>query len=285
MKTFFSIISTETNHFSGEQIAVGLIFVTPEKVYYKYAPSKLNWLKKLDSGKGYFQLTETALKNIQKTVKEHNKAPYLLFEKTFSKEYFKYLNQYAAGAIAFSGPKPINIKMDDAIFEDYFKKMIGVTELAKHNSKISFNHKIKKIIQAKNVEAYADIDYKLKADQIEGILQDTKLPLITMNGSVQALETIDFKQTNNTVTSHLYKAEIIYNSLAKFCKYKDLKMAKLKLAFNQPKKENQNLFNMVYKEKKKAFEFNELNEVEGFINEIADSKNNYHKFSEILHNH
>lgn len=79
-----------------------------------------------------------------------------------------------------------------------FKKIINSEDIIRiaattqDKSRANFHQKIKKLILSKEIEEFADIDYVLKPDQIEGILKDFKLSLLTKNGSVQAMETVDF---------------------------------------------------------------------------------------------
>lgn len=281
MKSFFSILSIETNSFSGEQIAIGLIFVTPEKIYFKYAPSKLKWLKKIKSGEDFFILAKEALESIHQITTRHNKNPYSFFTQYFSDEYFKYLNQYSAGALVFSEPRTLPLEINDAVFENYFQKIIGIAATIQDKSRANFHQKVKKLILSKEIEEFADIDYVLKPDQIEGILKDFKLSLLTKNGSVQAMETVDFTASRNSLISHLYEMEILYKSLNKFCNSIGLIMSKFKVAFEPPNKNNMDLFNLAYDEKKDLFEFNEYHQIEEYIDEIKNS-GNYEKFSKVL---
>lgn len=281
MTSFFSIISTQTNSFSGENIAVGLVFVTPEKVFFKYAPSKLTWLKKLNLGEEISDLAETGLKNIEKAVKEHNEKGPSLFKSIFSKEYFDYLNQYANGAIVFSKPEALPISVNKQVFNEYFEKMIGLPPFEEKKINV-FQQKVKKIFKAQNADSFADINLILKVNQIEGILKDTRIPLITKNGSVKAIEVLDFTQTKENIIANIYEAQILHWALQQFCHTKGLKMDKLKLAFEEPKgKQQKTIFDLVHKEKKGMFELNALGEVEEFLKEAARSEK-YSKFSEVL---
>ncbi len=283
MTPFYSIISTETNHFSNEKIAVGLIFVA-DKVYFKYSETKLKWLKKLKQGDDFYDLTHSSLKNIEQVIKkEHNATDPKLFKNFLSKEYFAYLNQYAAGVISFSEPALLAIEMNESVFESYYEKMIGETyeQIAKASTP-TFTKKIKTLFTEKNAAQFADLDYVFKVGQVDGILKDYKLPLITKNGAVQGLDTMDFTQSENTIISKFYETEVMYKGLHKLCESKQLKTDKLKIAFEIPdQQQSKKFFDLVYKEKKELFDFKEFPEVESFI-EKAGQSGVYQKFSELI---
>lgn len=72
------------------------------------------------------------------------------------------------------------------------------------------------------------------------------------------------------------------NVLDQFCQSKHLEMGKIKLAFEQPQeKQGKKLFNLVYKEKKDLFDFYELDQLNDFLEEAAQS-GEYSKFSDLF---
>lgn len=284
MKPFFSIISIQTNSYSNETLAVGLIIVADKK-YFSYSSAKLQWLKKLTIGNDLFFLAETALKKIENLVKtENNTIQYKTMNQLFSLDYFTYLNQYSAGAITFSEPVLLDIKMNDTVFANYYEKIVGEPLISeKKVIKSTFNKKINQLFNSKEVEPFADINFQLDSNKFEGVLKDTKISLITKNGSISAIQTIDFSLTINSIVSHLYEAQIICGSLKKFGEINSKQVDKIKLAIEVPNDntEQKELFDKVYTEKNNIFEFCEYNNVESFVEKVASSKK-YSKFSELL---
>ena len=67
MKTFFSLISIQTNSFSLEKVVVGVLAITENKVYFEYSKTKLQLLDKLaPSHNGISQFANKALQQIKK---------------------------------------------------------------------------------------------------------------------------------------------------------------------------------------------------------------------------
>lgn len=284
MTPFFSIISVQTNSYSKESVAVGLIVVA-DKVYFSYSIAKLNYLKKLDDGKALHFLAENGLKKIKKAVDDKNIAHNLpLGQNAFSVDYFNYLNQYAAGALTFSEPQMLNVFFDDKVFAKYYKKMIGesLPEIQVNKTHLNFKSKIKVLFQKKQIEEKADVDYILKADKFEGVLKNTTVSLITVNGSISCLQAIDLNIQQNTIINHIYEAQVVNEGLKKFGETAHKKTDNIKIAFEKPiEKEAINFFNKLYIEKKDIFDFYEYDKVAEFADHIASSKE-YSKFSEFL---
>lgn len=282
MKSFFSIISITTNNHSSESIAVGLIMVS-DKVYFEYSTSKLNWIKNLYLGEDTFYLVQSSLKKIKNIIKKENtNNSYKLIGDLFSMEYFSYLNQYSGGVFSFSSPVMLPIEINKKEFESYYMKMIGEAIPQKTVKVKSFQQKIKSLYKTKQVKEFADINFKMNPSCFSGILKPTTLSMITKNGAVQALQTIDFSQSENSVIGNLYESQIIENSLNDFCNQHNLKVDKLKIAFEIPKNiQDKKLFNKAYKANKGNFQFLDLSEVEDFINKAKISES-YIPFSTLF---
>ena len=285
MKPFFSIISVQTNSFSNESIAVGLIFVS-DKIYFGFSQTKLHWLKKLNTGNELFFLVENSLKKIQSIVNQENESIHQkkLLNQIFTKDYFVYLDQYSAGAIKFSEPVAIDIQLNDVVFANYYLKIVGeaITPSPKKLKNI-FLSSLNSLFKQKEVEDKADVNIQLHSNQFEGLLKNTKLSFITKNGAVNAIQSIDFTASISTIVSNLYEAQIINEGLEHFCDSKKVGFEKLKLAFELPDahSEQKPLFDKFYKEKKDNFEFCELDEIEQFVSKVAKS-DKYSKFSNLL---
>lgn len=282
MTPFFSIISVQTNSYSHENVAVGLIVVA-DKIYFDYSTSKLNFLKKLIDGKSIKFLAETNLKKIAKSVKEKNSTGQTkLLDDLYSLDYFEYLNQYAAGALAFSAPKMLKIEFDNYVFAQYYQKMIGEALSVKKQQTTSFKIKIKTLLYDKQIEDKADINYTLKANNISGVLKNTNVSLITVNGSINCLQALDWSTHTDTIVKHIYETQIIAEGLNQFGKIHDKKVDKIKLAIEVPSNKKQKMFfDKIYMEKKELFDFYEYEQVKDFATTISKS-DQYNKFSDLI---
>lgn len=283
MTPFFSILSVQTNSYSQENVAVGLLVVA-DKVYFNYSIQKLNFLKKFDNGQGMYFLAVNNLNKITKSVSEKNTiAQTQLVQDIYSIDYFKYLNQYTAGAVTFSEPKKLNINFNDKVFAQYYQQMIGESlSLKKQKTINTFKSKINSLFKNYELDSKVDIDYTLKADKLSGVLKNTKVSLITVNGKISCLQTIDLTINKNSVINHLYETQIIFDGLNQFAKSHNKQIDKIKLAIEIPvDKKEKDFFDAIYTQKKEIFDFYEYDQVEKFTTTIAES-DQYSKFSELL---
>lgn len=283
MTPYFSILYVQTNTFSQETVAVGLLVVA-DKIYFNYSNSKLNFLKNLSDGEGMHFLAENNLNKIAKSVKEKNNTGQTqLVQDIYSLEYFKYLNQYAAGALAFSEPKALNIPFNEKVFSQYYQQIIGEPLSIKiQQSKSTFKSKIKTLLKKEDLDSKADINYTLKADKLSGVLKNTKVSLITVNGNISCLQAIDMSINQDSIVHHIYETQIIFDGLNKLAKSHNKQVDKIKLAVEIPKdKKQKQFFDKIYLEKKDFFDFYEYEQVKEFAAEISNS-DQFSKFSELL---
>ncbi|GHA80984.1 hypothetical protein [Pontibacter akesuensis] len=288
MKTFFSIISVQTNSFSNENIVVGIIAISSNKIHFAYSKNKLSLVDKLSSAKiGSF--AKSILNQIHNRVLDANlelssNQSKLEFKNlVFSEEYFKYLNKYNNGVLAFSEPVQINLEFNSDYFSNYYKSFVG-EDLAVETfeTKKSFYKKLKPYFEKENLKEKADIKFVFDPLCFKGILKETQIPLITKNGKISSLQTIDFDINTNTIANHIYETQIIYEALYDFSKKVNLKLDKIKIAYEEPELESEQhkLFDLAVKEYKDVFEFVTLDEVNVYTDKICNSKNT--KFSELI---
>ena len=66
MKTFFSIISIQTNPISSEKVVMGVLAITENEIYFDYSISKLGLLDKLAPTRiGIGSMAKNALQQIK----------------------------------------------------------------------------------------------------------------------------------------------------------------------------------------------------------------------------
>lgn len=78
----------------------------------------------------------------------------------------------------------------------------------------------------------ADLQYTLNPKKFKGILKSVQIPLITVNGSINALQAVDFSL--QPITNHLYETKVIFDALNTFSKQRNNKLEKVKVAFEEP---------------------------------------------------
>jgi hypothetical protein len=282
MKTFFSILSIKTNSFSNEKIAIGLIAVTANQVYYTYSKNKLALLDKISPNNKMASFVKSMLKQYEHTIETSNTS-LLSSQKilnhninVFSFEYFDYLNKYNNNLIQFTEPVVINKEFSQNDFSAYYLKFIGEQiEVKQPQETKSFYKKVKPFLHKENIETKADINFTLNPVSFKGILKETNLPLITKNGNISALQIIDFSNQPNTIAGNFYETQIVLNALQTFAKGIKCGVDKIKIGFEEPQlnSEQHKVFDMAYTEYKDAFEFSTLNDVDTFTDKIVKSKN------------
>lgn len=289
MKTFLSILSVKTNSYSNEKIVLGLIAVTANEVFYAYSKTKLALLNKFSKEEDIAFFLKSLLNQVQHTVEESNKTltsnqSSLIHGVTvFSEDYFSYLSKYNNGIFQFSEPVIINTNFSANDFANYYGKFVGESLTIKSpKPKKTFYQKLKPLFEKDSLKQKADINFQFNPVTFKGILKETNIPLITKNGDISALQTIDFTLQPNTIANHFYETQIILNALTIFSKKIGCNVEKIKIGFEEPelKTEQHKLFNMAFSEYKNVFEFLTIDKVEKYTDKIAESENV--KFSSLL---
>lgn len=287
MKTFISIISAKTNSYSNEKVVIGLLAISAHKIYFEYANEKLNLFTKFFSGQNPMSLLKKVLEQIKIASEEQNlanstvKIP--LNASLYTEEYFEYLKKYSNGLLQFSETIEIPKLFTFENFESYFKNFVGSELKSKPFSKKSNIHStVKAYFKKEGLTEKADVDFNLNPINFKGILKATKIPLITKNGAVNAIQVIDFKTQPTSITNHLYETKIIQESLVKFLNPKQIKLNKIQIAFDEPEIDTpqHTIFDMAYSEYKEVFDFIDYEKVDKITSEILNSNNT--KFSGLV---
>lgn len=283
MESFISIISIQTNSLTNENVVVGLVAVYGKAVYFDYSKSKLSLAQKISGSQELVTLTKSALQKIEKQVKSVNNSQKSLFSNShFNISYFEYLNQYSAGAVKFSVPFQLNKKMDQSSFSDYYEKFVG-EKLIKKVQNYSFKSSVKKYFDKEGLNEKADLSYKLNPNTYKGIFSEATLPLITKNGSVTAVQLVDFSASKDVCAKNLYLSTNVFYSLNSYCKQKlNTSMGKMKIVFEEPdlKSESHKVFQLAKNESSDIFEFIQKEELDVFTDQILDY--NYVTFSSLI---
>jgi hypothetical protein len=289
MKTFFSTLSIQTNPVSLEKVVVALLAVTESHVFFHYSKSKLNLLDKLAPAQiGIGALAKKSLQQIKNNVNETNKAlqkdqTTIVFAKSiFSKEYFSYLNKYNNGILSFSEPAALPFDFTTEKFKSYYLHFVGEPFEVVEVKTQSFAQKIKPAFEKEGLEEKADLKFYFDPINFHGVFKDTDVSLITKNGDISAIQTLDFNLTEHSVVNNVYETQSIHAALQHFAKKNGVGVKPIQIVYEEPPLNStaHNLFDITYSNLKLDFDFITPDVLEQQTEKIANSNNM--KFTDYL---
>ncbi|SHM54313.1 hypothetical protein [Flavobacterium xanthum] len=290
MKTFFSIVSIQTNPISSEKVVMGVLAITENEIYFDYSKNKLGLLDKLAPTKiGIGSMAKNALQQIKQKVTEANKAltkdqKKLVFEKSiFSKDYISYLNKYNNGILFFSEPASLSFDFTAEKFMQYYYNFVGeMVAIETKKEMVTFAKKIKPAFEKEGLDEKADLKFTFDPFTFNGILKETHIPLITKNGAISAIQIVDFSLGEQTVVHHLYETKILQQVLNVFAIKAKTAVNKIKIAFEEPNEGTlqHELFDLSFQNYKDDFDFITPDKLEKETDIISNSNNI--KFSEFI---
>jgi hypothetical protein len=192
MKSFYSIIRFVNNPLSKENLAIGLILISNNKVYYKFSHEKVQLVNKINPLN--FKLLEYTIDKISNFIKNELESEISLFsdDNKVNFEYLKRLSVYNNGFLQFDNPSIINIDFDDVKFNDFFHKYIDLV-IKPAEKKIvdnTFSRIIKNVFQ-EPLKDIININYKVKKADIPNLFFDYNLDGIGYNGIIYSVKSID----------------------------------------------------------------------------------------------
>lgn len=228
MKTFVSPLYIQTNHYTNEKIACALLAANEKGVFFKINNDKIDCAAKLSPDnikllvKNAFELIGNKVEatNLKLSAKQIS-----LFEieNNFKKDYIEYLSKYASGVIQFNAPKPFDIELNEASFENLFQKFVG-KEIFPPEIDKSFSTSIKKSLHKPELKEKADINYQLNPTIFNGLLKKALVSMATTNGSLDLYQAVDFNNSEISVAHKLYELIAIKSSVSEYANKKlDLK--------------------------------------------------------------
>jgi hypothetical protein len=277
MESFISILSVQTNAHTNENVVVGLLAVSSNSIFFDYSKTKVAFAQKISGSQQLGVLALSLLKKIEHQVKqETDPQTKLIFTKSkFISSYFKYLNDYSAGALKFSEPVIINKVFDDHSYLDYYLKFVG--EKSNHKPSVAtFKSKLKKYFSKEGLNQKADIAYKVNPEQFKGVYNDTTIPLITKNGVITAVQFIDFESSKEVCANHLYQFTNIHYGLSDFCiNQLNIPTSKMKIVCVEPdlSSDSHKVFELAAKESSDIFEFINPDQLGQYTDDILNSNN------------
>jgi len=286
MKSLLSIIYLQTNNISGEKIAVGLLAIGEDEIFFQVSSYKLKLAAKLSNAdlQKHAEISFALIANkVAENNKENKSNTLIKKDSLFTKEYITYLNKYSAGLIQFDAPKTYAGNIDHIIFKKLFQQFIGEWEERHDNSNkgIQFHTQIRKQLNKPVFTEKVDVDYILQPTTIIGLLKPQDITLISKNGNILAAQAIDFTNSEEVITRHTYELEVIINCLENLgqknigTKHK----GNYYLLFNKPVSNSpqEKLLNEIQKTKKSIMHIEEAEYLEEL--EKKFEKENYNKFS------
>lgn len=289
MKAFYSVIYFQSNSFSSEKIAGGLLLFSPQNIWFEYLPMKLEIISKLmtEHVTSHLKLT---LKGIEQFVKTFNSKPvysdqlpcFAEPESFFNELYASYLNKYSQGILQYNEPQPIAAIPSTKLFNALFEKFVGKKKEFISPGKYNFHNEIQKKLNKPTLKEKVDINLKLNPQKFEGIYSETKISLIGKNGVLTAMQDIDFDINMETLGQHLNQWDVLVDALGKLSQRKQWNKGDYNLVFNKPKSNSlqEKLLNKVKKSNDKAFKLIDVNEVETIIAKVES--NDYTPFTKLI---
>ena len=129
MRTHYSIISASIRPEIGERLAIGLLLLGKEEIFFQFSKDKINILKGLIKDDAY-KFFKESLKQITNVVDTENNKKSMLFTEsgfinsTFSKGYLEYLSRYSNNLLNFTTPRIIDLPATKELFISLFRKYI-----------------------------------------------------------------------------------------------------------------------------------------------------------------
>lgn len=192
MKSFYSIIRFVNNPLSKENLAIGLIMISSDKIFYKFSNEKIQLVNKINPLN--FKLLEYTIDKISNFIKSELENDSSLFsnDSKVNLEYLKRLSVYNNGFLQFDNPSAINIEFDKLNFDVFFNKYIDL--VIKPVEKKAIDNRFSKVVNEvfrEPLREIINIDYKVKKEEIPNLFFDYKLDGIGYNGIIYTVKSID----------------------------------------------------------------------------------------------
>lgn len=287
MKSFFVPTYLKLGKLNDEKLLVGIIAVTPNQIVVKYSAKRIQLCAQVVSPE-YSLLAKEVLDQIHTKANEVNsnlmKDNGFHFEQShiFNADYFEYLKKYSQNTLVFGNLEVMSPHLTSAAIDVLYENLLNEKAEPVKVSKSSFHTKIKTCLKASGIEDKADIDFKISPNQVAGLYNDMNVSLISKNGSIFAVEAIDFTIGMQQLTHSLNAFEVLIGSLNQFSKDHQFKNGTYQVLNSVPQvgSEQEKLLNHIYKFKKDLYKI----VPEDSLGEITTKikKGNYTKFSSLL---
>lgn len=223
MKSFYSIIRYVSNQWSNESIAVGLLVVYGQSIFFKISDRKLRLASKLNPQAN--KLLKFSLDQLNKFVEgerekhqEKVQASLLVEQSKLNLAFAEKLHQYNSGILQFSSPELINKEFDQGAFKKYYSKIVDAHEefpkIADPKSEFIRSIQLKLYEPLKDK---VDVNYELKKQSLPSLYFDYHLDNIGVNGAIIASSSIDLNNERiDVLEKKLAEYEGVVDRLKKF---------------------------------------------------------------------
>ncbi len=202
MKNYFTIISAIIRPEINENISLGLLIVTSERVFLGISKNKLSIVKDLLPTHLY-QGIKNEIRGIQELCnKEQQESKIALFSKVELPElqanYISYLNNYKNNIISFSAPQSISSEINHKIFNILFEKFIDdkiyATEKEGNNSIETFRREF-----IPTLKHFFNTNITIGSDIFLGAISPLKFDLAGKNEIPVFVKSIDLERRKYNV--------------------------------------------------------------------------------------
>lgn len=197
MKSYYTILNIGLNPGIGEQIAIGLIVVSSNGVFFKYSEKKLHIVSGLIPLNTARHI-KSELKNIAVMIHEENEnirrgisESGSNISRMFSEEYFSYLAHSSKNLIIFSDPAILSIDFNSNSFKILFEKFIYSFPEEKE-PRIDYRESVKRVLYPK-IKNNVNTDFKLRPSHIPNLPFPIDLNFIGKNGQSVMGKIVDFE--------------------------------------------------------------------------------------------
>lgn len=192
MKSYYSIIRYVNNPLSKENLAIGMILISGNKIFYGFSDSKIKLAHRINRRNA--ELLDYTVKKISDFIQNDLYEEVKLFsdDSSLNVEYLNRLSIYNNGFLQFDKPTVLNMEFDKMKFESFFEKYIEINLLPQKKKIIdkSFDRIIRKTFK-EPLKDVINTDYKIKKESIPNLFFDYKVDGIGVNGSIYTLKSID----------------------------------------------------------------------------------------------
>lgn len=290
MKSFYSIIRFVNNPLSKENLAIGLIMISNDKIFYKFSNEKIQLVNKINPLN--FKLLEYTIDKVSNFIKSELENDISLFsdDNKVNFGYLKRLSIYNNGFLQFDNPSLINIDFDKVKFEDFFHKYIDLV-IRPVEEKLVDNKFSKTIYEVfrEPLKDIINIDYKVKRAEIPNLFFDYKLDGIGYNGIIYSVKSIDLNSERpiDQIRKDISELESLNPRIDLFGKSKGFDPNKNEHylvidEYKGKKASYRELYDILSKQNSDDYKYHLINSVElkDVTNDII--KSNAHKFSDLI---
>lgn len=200
MNTFYTILYATINPLIQEQLAIGLLLSGEKNIFFKYSNEKLKNINPLIP-KHAKSLLKDSLKNIEHSVKQLQSEtgkipPSLPFDQTqpriFMMQFIEYLSRYNHNLLTFSKPVGIDIPMNNNLFNQLYRKYIGIEKKPQETQKNDIKQELRNILYPK-IQKNVNIERKITHTDIDTLIIPVDVSFIGKNGYPVVGKSIDFQ--------------------------------------------------------------------------------------------